>query len=233
METSKKSNSMPNSRKAQRKPTSWWQRNRLLWIPAAAVLIIVTTIAFSHGGGGNSPQALPVSSSDKSKGEANAPVTVVEYSDFQCPYCGVFATNAERQLEEEFVGTGKVRFVYRNLAFIGNESQWAAQAAECANEQGKFWDYHDKLFNSQKGENDGAFSKPNLKGFAVELGLDTAQFNQCLDSGKYATKVRQETLEGQQAGVRGTPTLFVNGQLIDQGANYDVLRASILAILGE
>ncbi len=128
---------------------------------------------------------------------------------------------------------GKVRFVFRHFAFIGDESLWAAEAAECANEQGRFWDYYDKLFEEQAGENIGAFSKENLKRFAAELGLDTKQFNRCLDSGKYSAKVQQETAQGRQKGVRGTPTLFVNGKLIEGGGDYQILRAAIEAALNE
>ncbi|HHH41140.1 MAG TPA: hypothetical protein ENK56_03960 [Chloroflexi bacterium] len=126
-----------------------------------------------------------------------------------------------------------MRFVFRHFAFIGDESRWAAEASECANEQGRFWDYYDKLFEEQSGENVGTFSKENLKRFAAELGLDTERFNQCLDSGRYQTKVQQELIEGRQKGVRGTPTLFVNGQLIERGGDYQVLRAAILAALGD
>jgi len=125
------------------------------------------------------------------------------------------------------VDVGKVRFAFRHFAFIGEESRWAAEASECANEQGRFWDYYDKLFEEQAGENVGAYSKENLKRFAAELGLDTEQFNQCLDSGKYREKVRQETLEGRRAGVRGTPTIFVNGKLIEGGSDYQFLSAVI------
>lgn len=117
--------------------------------------------------------------------------------------------------------------MFRHFAFLGPESQWAAQASECANEQGRFWDYYDKLFQEWAGENQGAFSKENLKRFAADLNLDTEQFNQCLDSGEYSDKVQQETAEGRRKGVRGTPTLFVNGQLIERGANYNVLRNAI------
>lgn len=123
--------------------------------------------------------------------------------------------------------TGKVRFAFRHFAFIGDESRWAAEATECANEQGRFWDYYDKLFEEQAGENVGAFNRDNLKRFAAGLGLDAEQFNQCLDSGKYAAKVQQETAEGQRLGVRGTPTFFVNGQLIRDGSNYQALQAAI------
>jgi protein-disulfide isomerase len=126
-----------------------------------------------------------------------------------------------------------VRFAFRQFAFIGDESRWAAEATECASEQERFWDYYDKLFEEQAGENVGAFSIENLKRFASDLGLDRTQFDQCLDSGKYTEKVQQETAQGQQAGVRGTPTLFVNGQLIEGGAQYEILKAAIDAELGE
>ena len=116
-----------------------------------------------------------------------------------------------RQLEDTFIKTGKLRFVYRYIAFLGDESQWAAEAAECAAEQAKFWEYHDKIFASQKGENQGAFSKDNLKKFAADLKLDTAKFNQCLDSGKYADKIKKSNDDAGAFGVTSTPTVFING----------------------
>jgi protein-disulfide isomerase len=129
------------------------------------------------------------------------------------------------------VDKGQVRFVFRHLAFIGQESIWAAEASECANEQGRFWDYYDKLFEEQSGENVGTFALDNLKRFAAELGLDTSQFNQCLDSGKYLSRVQQEGAEAQRLGVRSTPAIFVNGQLIPNGSDYQVLQAAIEAAL--
>jgi cyclophilin family peptidyl-prolyl cis-trans isomerase len=123
----------------------------------------------------------------------------------------MFATDVLRQLDEKYIKTGKIKFVYRYMAFLGSESQWAGEAAECANEQGKFWDYHDKLFASQKGENQGAFSKDNLKKFAADLKLDTANFNQCLDSGKFADKITKSNNDASQIGVNSTPTVFLNG----------------------
>ena len=124
-----------------------------------------------------------------------------------------------------------MRFVFRHFAFIGDESRWAAEASECANEQGRFWDYYDKLFVEQSGENVGGFSRDNLKRFAADQGLNAEQFNQCLDSNKYRGKVQQETTEGQRLGVRGTPTIFVNGKLIDRGSDYRVLKAAVEAAL--
>jgi protein-disulfide isomerase len=170
---------------------------------------------------------------DKSIGEENALVVVVEYGDFQCPACQYFFQTSVKQLKDEYVQSGQVRFVFRHFAFLGNESQWAAEASECANEQGRFWEYYDKLYQEQNGENVGVFSKENLKRFAEEIGLDSAKFDQCLDTGRYAEKVQQETQEGQQAGVRGTPSVFVNGQYVDNGINYQTLQAAVEAALGE
>jgi protein-disulfide isomerase len=97
-----------------------------------------------------------------------------------------------------------------HMAFLGEESQWAAEASECAADQDAFWSYHDKLFASQSGENQGAFNKDKLKGFAVELGLEPKAFNDCLDSGKYTQLVQSETAAAGQLGVTGTPSFFVN-----------------------
>jgi protein-disulfide isomerase len=115
-------------------------------------------------------------------------------------------------LFEQYVNTGKVNFVYKHSAFLGQESVWAAQAAECAADQGKFWEYHDLLFSRQNGENQGAFNKDKLSGFAKEMGLDMAKFDPCLTNDETLARVQADTQEGQAAGVRGTPTFFINGQ---------------------
>ena len=97
-----------------------------------------------------------------------------------------------------------------HMAFLGEESQWAAEASECAADQNAFWAYHDKLFASQSGENQGAFNKDKLKGFAVELGLEPKAFNDCLDTGKYTQLVQSQSAAAGQLGVTGTPSFFVN-----------------------
>lgn len=168
---------------------------------------------------------------DKSLGNENAPVVVVEYGDYQCPACGRFASTEKPKLVEEFVKTGEVRFVFRSFQFIGEESFWAAEAAECANEQGKYWEYYEKLYSSQEGENIGTFGKENLEKFANELGLQTTLFNECLASGKFSDKVKAETLEAQNLGLRSTPSLIVNGELVDGGNQYEILREKILELL--
>lgn len=216
------------------------QINRLLRVVAGLAVVSILTFAFwpnkqiTNTTAPTSSASLPVEVSlDKSIGEEKAPVVVVEYGDFQCPACKYFFETSVKQLKSEYVQSGNVRFVFRQFAFLGDESQWAAEASECANEQGRFWDYYDKLYQEQNGENVGIFGQDNLKRFAVDLELDTDGFIQCLASGRYTEKVQQETLEGQQAGVRGTPSVFVNGQYIENGINYPVLQAAVEAALRE
>ena len=118
------------------------------------------------------------------------------------------------EIEETYIEPGQVKAELRPMAFLGAESVWAAEAAACANEEDRFLDYHDKLFEEQGAENSGAFAIDNLKAFALDLGLDTAAFNSCLDSHKYLEPVRRETEEAGDAGVESTPTFFVGDKKI-------------------
>lgn len=134
------------------------------------------------------------------------------------------------RIEEEFVSTGQAKLQARTFAFLGEESELAAQAAECANDQERFWDFHDTLYANQGGENEGAFSPENLKRFAEALGLDRAAFDSCLDSGKYASKVREDTEAARQLGVSSVPTVFVNGE--PASWHLEDLQAAIRQALG-
>lgn len=133
-------------------------------------------------------------------------------------------------IEEEFVSTGQVKVQARTFAFMGEESLLAAQAAECASDQGRLWDFHDTLFANQRGKDQGAFSPENLKRFAEALELDTVAFGSCLDSAKYASKVTEDTEAGRQLGVGSVPTVFVNGQPVSW--HLDDVRAAIQEALG-
>jgi protein-disulfide isomerase len=226
----KRKSAKRRSRRSQNRKQGGLSRLALIGIVLATSITLVAAIALLDQEGASEAQTEQLSR-DKSLGAQDAPVVVVEYGDYQCPYCKQFADGPARQLVEDYVDTGQVRFVYRHLAFLGSESAWAAEAAECANEQGRFWDYHDKLFEEQRAENSGALAKDYLKTFATELGLDIEQFNQCLDSDEYRSKVREESNEAQRRQIRSTPSLLVNGQLIRNGANYQVLRAAIEAAL--
>lgn len=157
-------------------------------------------------------------------GNKDAKVTVIEFADFQCPFCKQWFDDTSSQLIKEYVDTGKVKFAFRHYAFLGQESTWAAQASECANDQGKFWEYHDYLYTHQGAENSGAFNKDKLEGFAQQLGLNVAEFKSCLESDKHADKVAQDLSEGQQAGVSGTPTVFVNGMPLVGAQPYATLK---------
>jgi protein-disulfide isomerase len=166
------------------------------------------------------------------KGNSAAPVTIIEFADFQCPYCGRFAAGAWPQLDETYIQNGTVRFGYQHFAFLGPESQWAAEASECASEQDAFWAYHDVLFERQSGENRGAFSQDNLKQFAAEAGLNADSFAACLDSGKYASVVQSETAGAQALGVNGTPAFLVNGRPLVGAQPFEVFQQVIEAELG-
>lgn len=166
-------------------------------------------------------------------GDTNASVTIVEFSDFQCPFCRRFHETVFPNLKRDYIDSGKVRFAYRDFAFLGPESFAASNAARCANEQGKFWEYHDTLFAEQAGENQNAFSKENLKRFARDLRLDTAQFNSCVDSDKFADAVSADIAAGQQAGVQRTPATFVNGLLISGAQPYPEFQRVIEAELAQ
>ena len=159
------------------------------------------------------------------RGSDKAPVTLIEFSDFQCSFCRKFWQTTLPLIEKKYISTGKVKFVYRHLAILGKHSVASAQAAECAGEQGKFWEYHDKLFASAGSPL--AFTDGKLKGYAKELGLKSQDFNQCLDSGKHLKKVEGETATAAFLGARGTPAFFLNGQLLVGAQPFQVFEAAI------
>lgn len=160
---------------------------------------------------------------DPVKGLEDAPVTIVEFSDFECPFCARFVKETLPKIEENYIKTGKVKFVFRDfpLPFHPN-AQKAHEAAECAREQGKFWEYHDILF-----KNTQALSVSDLKNYANELGLDTIKFNECLDSGRKTEEVEKDLQDGQNYGVQGTPTFFINGIQIVGAQPYSVFEQII------
>lgn len=166
-------------------------------------------------------QDFQISKNDHVRGDFNAPVTLVEFSDFECPYCGRHYPTMKSVLEDY---PGKVRLVYKHfpLSFHAN-SQKAAEASECASEQGKFWEYHDTLFEKQQN----GYSVGKFKQWAGELGLQQNKFDDCLDSGKYADKVKTDEQEGQSKGVNGTPATFVNGRLVSGALPYDSFKQII------
>jgi protein-disulfide isomerase len=157
---------------------------------------------------GDFTKVAAVTKDDHIRGNANAKITLLEYSDFQCPFCQRHAPTMDQLLAQY---KDQVRLVYRHfpLTSIHPQAQGAAEASECAAEQGKFWEYHDKLFANQS-----ALDVASLKKYAGELGLKQAQFDSCVDSKKYAEKVNKQAAEAQASGITGTPGTFVNDQLV-------------------
>ncbi len=144
-------------------------------------------------------------------GQASAPVTVVEFSDFQCPYCGRLFGDAEAQIRTNYVSSGKVKFYYRDfpLTSIHPDAMAGAIAARCANDQGKFWDMHDKLFQNQDTWSSLADPKSTLEQYASDLGLNTAQFDSCYESQNHSAEINSDEAAGQAAGIQGTPGVFI------------------------
>ena len=165
---------------------------------------------------------------DPVKGDKNAPVTIIEFSDFQCPFCGKFFKETFGQIDEKYIKTGKVKMVFRDFPLSFHENaQKSAEAAECADEQGKFWEYHDMLFENQE-----KLSVEDLKRYAVELGLDKDKFDSCLDSEKYKDEVKKDFSDGQKYGVSGTPAFFINGKLVSGAQPFSAFEKVIEAELG-
>jgi protein-disulfide isomerase len=191
------------------------RRRRLLIAGGLALAVIGTFFLvrplFVETAAGTGDGASAAAYSAPVRGNAAAPVTIIEYGDFQCPSCGTFARGTEGELIRRYLDTGKAKLVWKNFAWIGNESKVAAQAAACAGDQGKFWEYHDYLYAHQRGENTGTFSSANLKAFASSLGVDRPPFDACLDSGRYKAVVDSDGNEVRRLGLTGTPTFVING----------------------
>ncbi len=196
----------------------------------AAALITVGVLAF--GGAATASDPSGGSASVRAVlGQAEAPVLIQEYGDFQCPSCGAFARLIEPQIRAAYIDTGKVRLEWHDFAWIGAESRDAANAARCAGDQGKFWEYHDLLYQSQKGENQGAFSKDRLKSFGAGLGLGAATFGACIDGGSHLGAVQTDFADVSSKGFNGTPTFVIGTQRIVGAQPFEVFQAAIEAAL--
>lgn len=172
-------------------------------------------------------------------GDPNAPVLIEVWEDFQCPACRIYSEETEPRIIDNYVATGQVRYVFRQYPFLDDrapskESDQAANASLCAAEQGRFWDYHDMLFANWNSENAGAFTDKRLVAFAEALSLDMGEFNSCFNANKYEDEINQDLLAGQQAGVTGTPSVFVNGQQLAPGfvPSYEQIAQAVEAELG-
>jgi protein-disulfide isomerase len=166
------------------------------------------------------PRVTVSAGSSPAKGPANAPVEVIEFADFQCPYCQAVSPTVTRVLTTY---GDRIKFVFRNYPLASHQqARPAAEAAQCANEQGKFWQYHDRLFGEPN-----KLSDAELKQTAAALGLNAAQFNKCVDDHKYLSVVDTDAEAGNEAGVTGTPAFFVNGRLLSGAQPFDAFKRVI------
>lgn len=164
-------------------------------------------------------------------GNPDATVTIVEFSDFQCPFCRRFWKETLPQIKTVYLATGKAKFVYRDfpLSQIHPGALPAAEGTECAREQGKFWELHDAIFEEQEKQGSGTvqFTAADVKQWAANIGLDSPRFSQCLDSGKYRKEIEKDLADGASFGVTGTPATFINGRLIAGAQPFAAFKAII------
>jgi len=238
----------------QNKPKDWLLPGSIL----VAAIIIAGSVIYSTGfknyeaqkadlsgatknalnNSGQAAQGVGISTSDVVLGDPNAPVTIVEFGDYQCPFCAKFFDQIEPQLRKNYIETKKAKMVYKELAFLGPESEAAALAAGCAKEQGKFWQFHDAIFETewsevekvmagklQNNENNGNLNRSFFEKTAADLKMDTSSFLQCFDSKKYKNEITDNYNEANKLmnGRISTPTLFINGQMI-QGSYDDIAQ---------
>jgi protein-disulfide isomerase len=172
-------------------------------------------------------------------GDPNAKVKIVEYSDFQCPYCKEFADQTLQSIVDAYITTGKVyytsrsmgNFVSQNIGSGGTESRDAAEAAYCAADQGKFWEYSEAAFANWKGEEVGSFSSQRLNDIAQSLGLDMNKFSSCMKSHTHRNQVNQDYSDGLAAGVNATPSFLINGKLVSGALPFASFQQEIEAAL--
>lgn len=216
------------------------QRPAFVRLAATALVAAAVTIAALFGAGARfeerdpatvaAPSASPASSVGPTTGlpidgariGVAAPLTIEIWADYQCPYCALLSHAIEPALVREYAAAGTGQLVFRDFAFLGRESLDAAVAARCAGRQDQYWRYHDLLFASQQGENQGAFDRPNLLSLGNFAGLDAARFHACLDDPTVAAAVTAETSQGRGYGIESTPTLR-----IASGTHSELIRGIV------
>jgi protein-disulfide isomerase len=203
----------------------------------AGIAIVVTQLRPGKKAGAN--EGVPITLTPEqlqrvqgiSLGNANAPITIYEFADFQCPHCAEFASFIEPLIKQNLVQTGKARYVFYEFPLGFKWSFLAGRAGRCANEQGKFWELHDILFSRQQ---DWAFEKDAADKFSEYAksipGMDADRFDQCVRSDKYQQEVSASSQLGQSLGVQGTPTIFVNGRKVEIPHTYSEFEQAVRRI---
>jgi len=200
-------------------------------VAGGLLLFAAAAVVFLRTGEPQTMATASVSYAPPVRGSADAPVTITEFGDFQCPSCGAFTRTVEPELIRRYIDTGRAKLVFRHFPWIGPESRRAAEAASCAGAQGHFWEYHDLLYTNQHGENSGFLTADTLKRFASQLALDRSAFDACLDQGTYRAAVDADIQEVRRLGLNATPTFLVNGQRVVGAQSIATLAAVIDAKL--
>ena len=229
--------SPPNSKrkeaKLERQRQAKRERLTAIAVVSAIALVFIFVLVYSQLNRGTPaigelrvPEGLarPIAA-DNTAGIPNAPVKVEEFSDFQCVHCRAFWQESEARLLNEYISTGKVFFTYTSMPVINENSYPIAEAAYCAMDQGKFWQYHDLLFANY----DLGFGRERLEAYADHLELDLRQFRSCLQSREYRDRISQDAQRAQSIGVTGTPTFTVNGKLTNRVQLFEEIEAALAA----
>lgn len=198
----------------------------LLGVAGLAAVAVIAGGMVASSSGSQLPAVRPV------LGSPDAQLVIREYGDFQCPSCGAFARQVEPQIRAAYIDTGIARLEWHDFAWIGRESRDAANAARCAGDQDRFWEYHDLLYGSQAGENQGAFAKDRLKAFGGQLGLEPTAFAACVDGDGHGDVVQRDFADVRDRGFNATPTFLVGDQRIVGAQPFEVFKAAIDAQLG-
>ncbi|HEY69133.1 MAG TPA: DsbA family protein [Anaerolineae bacterium] len=176
----------------------------------------------------------------RAMGDPNAPVTIEVFEDFQCPGCVGYTFGAELQIADTYVASGDVYYIFQHYPFLddnapGDESDQSAIASMCAADQGRFWEYHSILYANWNGQNEGALNNRRLVAFAETLGLDMTEFNSCFNSRMHYDEIMQDFQRGKIMGVRGTPSVFINGEIIMPGyvPTFEAIREIVDPLLAE
>ncbi len=218
------------------------RRKQLMWLGgavAAALVVALVLILVNRPRDTGAPIVLAaplpesIATSGFMMGDPDAPLSVLEWGDYQCPGCGIFAREVAPRLIEKYVEPGQMNFEFRSFSFLGEESFRAAEAALCAADQDAFWPYHETLYLNQQGENLNAFADERLKQIAADLALDTEAFNSCLESGEKRAAVEQSAADARAQGITSTPSVFVNGVRLEDWRNWDAVTQVIDAELGK
>lgn len=210
---------------------------RWLWVVAAAgiaLLALLAVIALLNSrqpaptvtAGSSIAAALGQPADGRTLGDPNAPVTIVAYEDFQCPHCQDFNSALEETIRQDLVKPGVARFVYKHRFVISNDSMVAAMAAECAADQGRFWEYHDVLLAALR-RNPRAVQISDFEQLAADIDLDTAAFDTCLESQKYKEAMLREDIEARDRGVNSTPTIFIDDVKYEGAFDPEAFKAAV------